>query len=71
MTLMCLCNTFKGLIAYVAMFCITDRNVISKSSSARFFLGLTESGLFPGVSVAQFFVLRLTCVDHVLSVTLV
>jgi len=32
MTLMCLCNTFRGLIA------------------ARFFLGLTESGLFPGVT---------------------
>lgn len=29
----------------------TDRNITTGSSSARFFLGLTESGLFPGVSL--------------------
>jgi hypothetical protein len=47
MTLMCLCNTYEGLIMCVS----SSRAAASHlfSPSARVFLGLTEAGLFPGV----------------------
>ena len=57
MTLMCLCKTYDGLIMFVYAF----RLFLSPDEfihSARVFLGLTESGLFPGVSIAQSFAIR-------------
>ena len=48
MTLMCLCDNYHDLIMYVLLsFTLGSR---SHPPSARIFLGLTEAGLFPGVS---------------------
>ena len=52
MTLMCLCKTYKSLIMSIYIFPPLLSPDVS-ICSARVFLGLTESGLFPGVSIAQ------------------
>ena len=53
MTLMSLVKSFEGLVVYV--FCcfsgyFPQANPTSTIHSARIFLGLTEAGLFPGVT---------------------
>ena len=48
-TLMCIVNSYQGLAVYANQ---TNRCPILSltQSSARFFLGLTEGGLFPGLA---------------------
>ena len=50
MTLMCLVKTYEGLIACVLGHCSGVARWTNGAFSARVFLGLTEAGLFPGVT---------------------
>ena len=48
-TLMCLVNSYQGLAMY-AIHAVLGSILSPIQSSARFFLGLTEGGLFPGLA---------------------
>jgi len=53
MTLMCLVNSYTGLITSVPMD-ITRIVMLTSFISARVFLGLSEAGLFAGTFIKQY-----------------
>ena len=50
MSLMCLANSYQGLLMYAIRSIHLSFTQFEILSSARFFLGLAEGGLFPGLT---------------------